>query len=538
MRTRNLADAAAAAALLALVCWYAATVLDFSRHPEEDAAMLLRYSRHLAQGHGVVWNVGEPPVDGATDVLFMALVALLHGYGVGLEAAARGAGLAAHAATVLAVFVSIRRLFAAPPWVALVPAAYLATGTGVRYVTASYGTPLFALVVAVAWHVAWRTGQADAAHVKGWARALGVLAVLMGIARPEGALLGLLFLAGVLALRGRGDAREVAAGFGTGFLLPGLAYFAWRWSYFAYPLPNPFYRKSGGALHWDVLERAFRNVLRLGGPFLAVLGAGLLWRPTRRIALLALVPVAGFTLMWVLVSDETNYFMRFRYPILPVILVSWVPVAQAFADRARMHRLTPSRSARAAWTAGAVLAAAALVLWQHRRFAHIEPQRMGLYDVALMLRAHADRGYTMATTEAGLLPLYSEWRAVDAWGLNDAWIAHHGGITEEYLDRHRPEVIALHAYFSPAAPPDGPGARERGLGPAWFDMVTTLQRYAVSRGYTLAAAFGRDPADTHYYYVRPGFPESEAITARIRGMRYLWNGRPARNYASVEAGQP
>jgi arabinofuranosyltransferase len=238
-----------------------------------------------------------------------------------------------------------------------------------------------------------------------------------------------------------------------------------------------------------------------------------------------------------LVSDETNYFMRFRYPILPVILVSWVPVARAFADRARID-LASSRTARAAAAVGAVLAAAALGLWQHRRFAHIEPQRMGLYDVAVMLRAHADRGYTIATTEAGLLPLYSEWRAVDAWGLNDAWIAHHGGITEEYLERYRPEVIALHAYFSPAAPPAGPEARARGLGPAWFEMVATLQRYAESRGYTLAAAFGRDPADTHYYYVRPGFAEAEAITARIRGMRYLWNGRPARNYAAGEVGSP
>jgi hypothetical protein len=221
--------------------------------------------------------------------------------------------------------------------------------------------------------------------------------------------------------------------------------------------------------------------------------------------------------------------MRFRYPILPVILVSWVPVAQALAARAGTRALAPARGARVGgWAAGLALAAA-LVAWQHRRFGHIEPQRMGLYDVARMLREHAGRGYTIATTEAGLLPLYSEWRAVDAWGLNDAWIAHHGSITEEYLERYRPEVIALHAYFSPQAPL-AQGTPERGLGRQWFDMVTTLQRYAVARGYTLAAVFGRNPTDTHYYYVRPGFPESAAIAARIRGMRYLWNGHPAHDY--------
>ena len=37
----------------------------------------------------------------------------------------------------------------------------------------------------------------------------------------------------------------------------------------------------------------------------------------------------------------------------------------------------------------------------------------GRYDVAVMLSKYADRHYTIATTEAGLLPLYSGWRAID-----------------------------------------------------------------------------------------------------------------------------
>ena len=107
--------------------------------------MLLRYSQHLAAGHGIVWNIGEPPVDGATDFLFMLLVAGLQAVGLSLEAAAQILGLCAHGATAALVYLGGRRLHGAPPPLALVPAAFLAFGPGLNHLAACYGTPLFAL---------------------------------------------------------------------------------------------------------------------------------------------------------------------------------------------------------------------------------------------------------------------------------------------------------------------------------------------------------------------------------------------------------
>ena len=48
------------------------TVINFGAHPHEDAAILMRYADHFANGHGLVWNIGDDPVDGATDFLFTA----------------------------------------------------------------------------------------------------------------------------------------------------------------------------------------------------------------------------------------------------------------------------------------------------------------------------------------------------------------------------------------------------------------------------------------------------------------------------------
>ena len=59
------------------------------------------------------------------------------------------------------------------------------------------------------------------------------------------------------------------------FLTLGLLYFLWRWHYFGYPLPNPFYKKGGGALYWHSLRQSWKNLWALGWPFLWLVPLGL-----------------------------------------------------------------------------------------------------------------------------------------------------------------------------------------------------------------------------------------------------------------------
>jgi hypothetical protein len=513
--------------LLAGLAVYVRAFGDFAQPPAEDAAMLLRYAGHLAEGKGIVWNPGDRPLDGATDFLFMLGVAGLHAAGLGLEASAQALALLAHVLTVALVYVTARGRFGAGPLLALASAGFLATGPGLYFVEIAFGTTFFALAVAVSFVLALHLADADEGALRHRAAWLGLGGVLMGMARPEGVFLSAFFLGSVLVARRGQGTRAIVLGYALPFLTVGLAYFLWRWSYFGHPLPNPFYKKSAGELHLGAVRKTFRNVALQGGPLLAVLAVGLLVRATRRASLLVLLPVVAFAALWVLVSDETVEFIRYGYTILPVIVIGWVPVAQAFA-----------RTVWDRWTfpwaltfALGLLAAVGLVAWQHQRFAHLVPARIGLYDVGLALRAYESRGYTMVVTEAGLLPLYSRWRAIDAWGLNDRWIARHGPITEEYLARERPEVILAHAYFSPGVPQEGEKVERRGFGVGWYRMVRVLQRFAEGRGYVLAAVMGRHAQDTHYYYVRADCPDAPAIIRTIRETPYLWDGQPTGNYA-------
>ncbi len=528
----GLADVALALALLAFVGWYVHAFVDWSGRPEEDAAMLLRYSGNLAAGHGIVWNIGERPIDGATDFLFMVLVAGLRRLGLPLEAAARDLGLAAHAATVLLVYFAARRLYCARgPW-AVVPAVFVAVGPGLRHIGACYATPLFALTATVGWLFACGLAEAEKAKLERPALGLAIASLAMGLARPEGVFLGAFMLLAIAVARSGRGLKTIAGWSIAVFATLGLAYFLWRWHYFGHPLPNPFYKKGGGVLHWHSLRISLRNLWWLAWPFLPLLPLGLLVRGARRAAAFVGLPVVLFTALWVLIYDETNYVMRFQYPIVPVLLVGVVPVAQALVTRMRSLRpgLTPW-PVPVAWPAA--LALAASLAWaQDRDYRWVAPQRMGLYHAALVLRDYAPRGFTLATTEAGLLPLYSTWRTVDAWGLNDSHVARGGGIDEAYLDRYRPEVIMFHAYFSPGVPDHGRGVETRALGPRWYAMVMTLKRYAETRGYALAACFGRNTHDTHYYYVRSGFPQSEEIVARLRALPYEWDGEPTVDFAA------
>jgi len=126
----------------------------------------------------------------------------------------------------------------------------------------------------------------------------------------------------------------------------------------------------------------------------------------------------------------------------------------------------------------------------------------------------------LATSEAGLLPLYSRWESIDTWGLNDVHIAHAGGMVDlTYLAERRPAVIAFHAFFSPAAPP-ARSANE--WDAAWTRQTLTLRQFAEQERYVLAAAYCRQPQDCHLYYVDSATPRSRELVHAVRVDKYAW----------------
>ena len=498
--TRSRLDVAAACGLAAIAAAYVSWVLGGREHIYEDAAMLFRYAAHLAGGHGIVWNVGDAPLDGGTDFAFLIALAVLHRTGLSIEHAASLLGVAAHAATVVLVYWTIVRR-GHDRLAAGASALYLAVGPAKAYVAAGFGTAVFAFGVAVAWTIALE--WADSPDRTHGAR-FGAAVVAMGICRPEGVLLGALMAAGVIVCS-RPSRAALVAFLSTATILGG-AFFAARWWYFGAPLPNPYYKKGGFALHWDSFRASLKYGVLLGGPFWLALAAGFTSPATWRRAALAAIPACGFIASWILLSNEMNFFRRFQYPMLPLLLMSWpdvvAPLRHRFSEMWASFGTVPRRVAVAAMS----VTVAAILAYQHATY--MPPLwEDGADELGRMLAPYRDRGYAMAVSEAGVLPFYSGWYAIDTWGLNDRWIARHRGISSEYLDRRKPELIAFHAQvpLASARPTD-----------EWMQMDVALQRYASSRSYTLAGQFGSTPDNTTYYYVREDVHDSGSITRVIR----------------------
>lgn len=526
--------------LLASTLYYAFNFIDFSIPPFEDAAMIMRYAQHLAGGHGIVWNIGEAPVDGATDFLFMAASAALIKLGFTVGQAVRGIGFVSHLLTVLIIYWTNRRIHNGNITFSFLSGLYLAAGSGLSYVSAYFGTPFFALAAASTWTLGLLLMREQ--NPRWWlSLAFALSGLVTGLIRPEGVILASLMLLAVIAVRGLKNSISIIVIFGAIFLFLGGAYFLWRWDYFGYPLPNPFYKKGEGGWSWNTFEISMLNTLRLSLPVAFAFILGFRSKETMKTTFVYLIPILGFAAAFGLVSNEMNFGARFQYATVPLALMSWIPLVRGFKLEALNQISVRERSVYVVALIGLSVGLVYYSWFQtcfmalHQQRCDAPYERDGRLEMARMLADFRGKGYVMAVTEAGLLPYYSGWDAVDTWGLNDQHIAHNG-LTMEYLDEYKPQIIMFHDYYSPLVPPR---LTEANLAQRWFSMTILMKTYAEQNGYVLAAVFGDSPYDTHYYYVRADFEDSERLIERISTFRnyyYPTTGKRSINYAVFDVG--
>jgi hypothetical protein len=286
----------------------------------EDAFISFRYASHLATGYGLVWNVGESPVEGYTNFLWVVMCAAALALGLDVAAFAQVLGVVAGLATLLYVWLWGRRQMGWSTGVSLIPCALLAlSGPFATWATSGMETSLFTLFVTASLYHAGRfmgTSRRKHAHV--------LALVLLGatLTRPEGLIVAAILFAATM-LRARWGAVVEGA---VLFAVVAAVYTVWRVAYFGDWLPNTYYAKVAGAP-----LRSVRGVIYTGAFFLyfvvPLLPLALVpgerrqgetpWRDARWLPVIALL--VSYTAYIVWVGGDYMAMYRFFVPVLPAL---------------------------------------------------------------------------------------------------------------------------------------------------------------------------------------------------------------------------
>jgi hypothetical protein len=227
----------------------------------DDMFIVLVYARHFVKSGSIYWNAGAGHVDGFTSILDMVVKAIsiaiapadplrnAHALSIAFDLAsvALGGALAFRAARG-----GSTRALAMATIGAIALGANLALAQAASYVLE---TPLFATLATAALYTAL-FARPDSGAVGGAAAALWTL---LGLARPEGIPLAILFASAHL-VRARSGPRIARLAPPAAFALALLTYHGWHLYYFGALAPNTFYAKSSDS-RWSEITDGARYVL-------------------------------------------------------------------------------------------------------------------------------------------------------------------------------------------------------------------------------------------------------------------------------------
>jgi len=437
------------AALAAIAAYYAAFIArtSFFIGPAryfpllDDAMVSMRYARHLVQGQGFVWNLGDPPLEGFTNPLWtlvMAAVHLLPLPQTRMTLAVQAIG----AAILLALLVTVFRL---GTW--LQQSAEPAAGRpNARPGASSPAAPFAAMILAgFYWPLVYWTLEGmevgllalivtNAAVALVTGRRILIAYLVLGIGtfvRTDFLVVLLAFaLAGALLDPARRRA-HLGLGIGVAVAAASLQTGA-RLLYFHDPLPNTYYLKLTG---YPVALRVARGawvlaqtVARSNGLLLVLPAAAIALASgeARRRQLLLLTPLFAQAAYSVWVGGDAwegeipcNRYLAVAMPLLFVAAMRPIARLAAWLDpRARLG----------AAPALAVTAAVTLAVAPWRTTLMVAPLPYLLKDRDLTVRALAARQLlrpegSVAATGVGTIGYYSERRIVDLLGKCDRHVA-------------------------------------------------------------------------------------------------------------------
>ena len=294
----------------------------------------LRYAKNWAAGFGILWNVGEPPVEGYSNFSFLVLGRLALLANLNPVFVLKSAGAFGLCLTCIAIYRLSRFWFTVR--IALIPCLWLLAYKGqIIWSVSGLETTLYeALIVFSVFFLVKGLGyraypdQPCAYHYIDFVFA-GILLAFASMTRPEAPALLALFVL-ILLCDARFGSRPKTSStthriginnkgaflLTTTFLLCFLPYFVWRWHFFGRLFPNPVYCKGlDGSMNF-ILDKHY---LLLIWPFI-LLSIPAVYKSTDVRQYFLWLPSILYSVLLINASELVAFDNRFFLPAFVLLL--------------------------------------------------------------------------------------------------------------------------------------------------------------------------------------------------------------------------
>jgi hypothetical protein len=450
--------------LAAATVYAAAALLLGPSWTVDDAFIVARYADNLTNHGQLTWNVDAPPVEGFTGLVLPAVMALAMLLQLSPIHAAVAVAVVAFFGGAALVYACHRPLGVSRLAGALAAAVYLTAGEQFLHVLSGLETELFiALTVGCAW------SSLRGLDHPAPPRALPAFAAACALTRPEGVLVGSVFLVGTtLARRERSRAWWIAIL--VWFGLPLALWQASRLAHFGAWLPNTYYAKlSLTGLNWDFGAALREHLLSYFGTALATaVGVAVVARATgargsldgdHRAPMALLVGGCGVILLVAGIAYTRNQLMmnyahRFVFHFFG-LLVLLLQLLAGDTHRRAKSLVTHRRPLGLLVTGIAVLGFASSVVHGIRKLEtcrefQVEYQTTMQTQHVPIARWLSERlppdAVIACYPDAGIIPYLTRLRTVDFGRLNDAYLARSARSEQDVVDyffRVRPNALVM-----------------------------------------------------------------------------------------------
>jgi hypothetical protein len=396
----------------------------------DDAYISFRYARNLAEGHGLVWNTGERPVEGYTNFLWVILLSGMYRTGIPLEAGARFMSLVFAFCTLVLVYRVALHLWGEGEAI-IAPLILALSSPFALWASSGMEISLFAFLCSLGSYLYLSRGSPVG---------IGAVFCLAALTRPEGLIFFGITVCHWLVARLHKKQPILSQSIFVAvvsFVVPYTVYFLWRYHYYGFFLPNTFYTKVGSTAAQIVRGVKYAAAVFVVTVLPALVVLAPLLRSQRPAIAYCLSIIGAVTGYIVLVGGDYMTMFRFFVPLMPymaLLLAALLPfLLRRFRPsfRAALYCILALLSILPSLNLEAVTAYAPVpeIYWRMRSttYPRLSFERWSTNRFKLIgrwLASNVSAQDSLAFEAIGVIGYYCRLKILDMSGLNDLHIAH------------------------------------------------------------------------------------------------------------------